>query len=97
MKMPARLLFRCAAGMENGRSFFWRDAGQLQFFERRGGYERDFRPVLNDVRHQATRFANDLVSGIVPALQREKFEGQVVELMVRNLPVPGKLKSSGKM
>ena len=78
MKMPARMLFRGPAGMENGGAFGWCKAGQFEFLERRRRHSRNLRPMLDDIRCAFSRLANYTISGIVFELEREKFKSQLI-------------------
>ena len=82
MKMPARLLFRRAAGMEDRGAFFRRNAGKLQFLERHRRHGGNLRPMLNGLRRSFSHFADFSVSGVVLELQPEKFQGEGVKILV---------------
>ena len=79
MEMPAGLLFRRAAGMENRGAFVWRQTGQFQFLERRGRHGGNSRPVLHNFGREAARGADFPVGRVVIELEREEFEGELIK------------------
>ena len=75
VKMPAWTLFRRAAGMEYRGAFHRLQTGQIQFLECRCRHSRNLRPMFDNSRRKATRFADFPVGSVVFELQRKEFEG----------------------
>ena len=71
MKMAAGLLLRRAAGMKDGRALLRRDAGQLQFLERRCRHGRNLGPIPDGFRRQFARLTDFAVGKIVFGLKRK--------------------------
>ena len=84
--MPAGLLFRGAAGMENGGAFCRWNAGKFQFLEYRRWYRRDFRPMLDRPRHQFPTLTDFPIGWIVFQLEREQFEGEGIKISEGRVP-----------
>ena len=91
--MPAGLLFRRAAGMENRGPFRRRNAGQFQFLEYLRRHHGNFRPVIDGSRHQLRHRADFPIGGIVFQLEREEFESEFVKFITSRLPTPVSRKS----
>ena len=77
--MAAWTLFRRATGMKDARSVRRRQAGQIQFLERRRGNGGDLRPVRNLARCGATSLREVSIRRVAGKLQREQFECELVE------------------
>ena len=88
MEVAAGLLFRRAAGMEDGSAFVRREAGQFQFLERGGRHGGDLRPMPDHLRRQRARLANFPAGGIVFELKREKFQREFGKLPVADGRLP---------
>src|SRR5687767_4502103 len=85
VKMPARTLFGRAAGMEYRLALFRRQARQVQVLERVGGNSRNVRPPPHALRRAPLRFAKSAISCVVPELEFEKFEREILEIRPRRL------------
>src|ERR1700722_1932873 len=79
MKMAAGFLLCGAAGMEDSRVFFRRNARKLQLFKSGGGHKWNLSPLANVIGCHTTGFTNFPISRIVFELQREKFQCQFIE------------------
>ena len=77
--MPAGLLLRRAAGMENGRALVRRDAREFQFLERRGRHGGNLCPVPDRFRRQTPCGADYSIGAIVFDLECKKVEGELIE------------------
>ena len=86
MEVPAGLLFRRAAGMENRGAFRRRETSQIQFLECRRWHGRNLCPTYNDSRRKTPCFADFPVSGVVFELKREKLQSELIE---HRVPTPG--------
>ena len=90
MEVPAGLLFRRTAGMENRSAFRGRQTGQFQFLERRRRHGGDLCPMFDNSRRKVARlryatarqacFADFPVGGVMLELQRKEFEGEPVKI-----------------
>src|SRR5689334_9590281 len=83
MVMPARPLFRCAAGKENRSSLMLWQTGQFPFFEGRGRDSRDIAPMLHVFRSGAPTLAKSAIGLVVSMLELKQIERKVVEFRLQ--------------
>jgi len=85
MEVPAGLLFRRAAGMENGGAFARRQTGQFQFLERRRRDSGYLCPMFDHFGREPASFADFPVGGVGFELKREELEREFVKLIILRL------------
>lgn len=77
--MPAGVLVGGAAGMEDGRAFLGREAGQVQLLKDAGGHVGDLGPMFDRVRGLPARLANLSISWITFKLKSKELQGKRFE------------------
>src|ERR1700677_887646 len=85
MKMAARNLSRCAAGMKNVRPRLWFDTGKLVFLERAGRKRRNPPPILDRVRRGLASLAELAINRNRLKLRRKESQRQPVKF--RHIPL----------
>ena len=66
--------------MKHGRPCRDRQTRKFQFFERHGRQRRNFAPIADGLRKDATRFAKPAIGRVVRELQPEEPERQLIKL-----------------
>ena len=107
MKMAARFLVRCTAGMKNGRSFRGWYAGNFHCLEAVRWHERNLRPApgkrgrhsairANVCRRRFPRFTNFSIHVIVLELAGKKFHRQGVKILALKTGTDGLAQARGE-
>lgn len=86
--MPAGFLLRRAAGMKNGGALLRRNAGKLQFLERRRRHGGNLCPVFDRLWRATARPADFPVGGVAFKLKREQLQGEFGELPIVDCRLP---------
>ena len=76
-------MFGGAAGMEDGGSVAWEEAGYFQFLECTGGHGGDLGPMLNRLRRELASGTDITVGSVVFELEGEQFKGERREIGVQ--------------
>src|SRR3954470_17925083 len=86
MKMSARVLLRCPAGMKYRSPLTRRDARKLKLLEGDSGHRRDVLPSLNVFRSLIPNLTDSSIRTIGFELERKQFQSSARKLFIAQRP-----------